>query len=89
MAATGRAVIRDDASPDRYSDESGSPNAARTAPPPPSTRASGPYTPQPTVLAPIPLGRDTALEQRIIGQLMARLGATGPHFAPVRLPQPY
>jgi hypothetical protein len=89
MAATGRAVIRDDASPDRYSDESGSPNAARAPAPPPAGRATGPFLPQPTVLAPIPLGRDTALEQRIIGQLMARLGSFGPQVVPARLPQPY
>jgi hypothetical protein len=88
MAATGRAVIRDDASPAYLNDESGNPNSART-PPPPASRASGPYMPQPTVLTPIPLGRDTALEQRIIAELMARLGAVGPHVVPTRLPQPY
>ncbi len=88
MAATGRAVIRDDGSPDRFSDESGSAAAAGSSPPP-ATRAGGPYGPQPTMLGWIPLGRDAALEQRIIGQIMARVGAVGPHFAGPPLPGPY
>ncbi|MBI2825440.1 MAG: hypothetical protein HYX69_12205 [Planctomycetia bacterium] len=79
-ANAGDATFRYDDSLDRYNDQTQGP-ATTIDSFPTFGRAQGPIGPQPFVLGWVPLGRDTALEQRIIARLFSRFappGAGGP-----------
>lgn len=47
------------------------------------TRIENPVLEQPVTAGWVPLGRDTALEQRILGQIQARVSGTGPQPVPL------
>jgi len=70
----GDATFRNDDSLDRYNDQTQGPTSTLDGFPT-FGRARGPIGPQPFTLGWIPLGRDTALEQRMIAQLLSQLGA--------------
>lgn len=76
-ANAGTATFRNDDSLDRYNDQTQSPTTMLDSFPT-YGRARGPIGPQPFTLGWIPLGRDAALEQRIIGDLLKRLGVPPP-----------
>ncbi len=69
----GDATFRNDDSLDRYNDQTQGPTSTLDSFPT-YGRARGPIGPQPFTLGWIPIGRDTALEQRIIADLLMRLG---------------
>lgn len=72
----GNSTFRNDDSLDRYNDQTQSPTTTIDSFPT-FGRAQGPIGPQPFTLGWIPLGRDTALEQRMITQLLSKVGAPG------------
>ncbi|HVU90126.1 MAG TPA: hypothetical protein VHD36_22535 [Pirellulales bacterium] len=76
-ANAGDATFRNDDSLDRYNDQTQGPTTTLDSFPT-YGRARGPIGPQPFTLGWIPLGRDAVLEQRMIADLLKRLGAPGP-----------
>jgi len=69
----GGSTFRNDDSLDRFNDQTQSPTTTIDSFPT-FGRAQGPIGPQPFSLGWIAIGRDTALEQRIIAQLLMRIG---------------
>lgn len=72
----GTSTFRNDDSLDRFNDQTQSPTSTIDSFPT-YGRARGPIGPQPFTLGWIPLGRDTALEQKMLTELLSRLGAAG------------
>jgi len=70
----GNATFRNDDSLDRFNDQTRGPTTTLDGFPT-YGRARGPIGPQPFTLGWIPLGRDATIEQRMIADLLSRLGA--------------
>ncbi len=73
----GDATFRNDDSLDRFNEQTQGPTTTLDSFPT-YGRARGPIGPQPFTLGWIPIGRDTALEQRMIAELLSRIGAPPP-----------
>ncbi|HEY1601661.1 MAG TPA: hypothetical protein VGG64_18820 [Pirellulales bacterium] len=85
-SSAGNATFRNDDSLDRYNDQTQGPTTTLDSFPT-YGRAHGPIGPQPFTLGWIPIGRDTALEQRMIADLLARMGAP-PGLSPAECATP-
>ena len=76
-SSAGNATFRNDDSLDRYNDQTQGPTTTLDSFPT-YGRAHGPIGPQPFTLGSIPIGDDTALEQRMIADLLGESEAAGP-----------